>query len=75
MNNYNAGEGTEEGGELSNFIKDTHRFFEEFNSYNPAKFEVKDHIKISALFLLSRIADSLKNIENTVKREKENGKI
>jgi len=75
MINFDNGNETEQGGELSNFIKDTHQFFEEFNSYNPAKFEVKDHIRMSVIFLLSRISNSLKNIENSLMREKENGKF
>ena len=63
--------------EVFDFIKDTNKFFEEFNRCNPVALEVKneDRIAMSAIFLLSRISDSLKNIENAVIREKENGKF
>jgi len=74
MDNYNVGEGTEEGGELSNFIKDTIRFYQEFNDSNPRQFEVEseNRIGMSVIFLLSRIANSLENIQDSLMREKEN---
>ena len=54
--------------EFSDFIVDINKFFEEFNRCNPVAVEVKaeDRIVISAIFLLSRIADSLQNIENVI---------
>jgi hypothetical protein len=60
---------------FSDFITDTHKFFKEFNRCNPAEFEVENEDRpwVCAIFLLSQIASSLKNIENVVIHKIENG--
>ena len=62
--------------DFSYFLKDTNTFFKEFNKeFNSdidpgAVVESKDQVGLCIAYLLSRIADSLKNIEDAVKKNK-----
>jgi len=54
-------------GEFSDFIADTNEFFTEFNRENPGKIvEHEDRPGMCIAFFLSRISDSLTNIENAI---------
>ncbi|RZB36393.1 MAG: hypothetical protein SRB2_02218 [Desulfobacteraceae bacterium Eth-SRB2] len=54
-------------GKFSDFIADMNDFYSEFNKENPAKIvEYEDRVNMSIAFFLSRLSDSLKNIENAI---------
>ena len=54
--------------EFSDFIKDTNDLFYQYNQCSPAGFEVKseDRALMVIMFFLSKICDSLVNIENAM---------
>ena len=60
--------------EVFNFIKNTDKFFQEFNDSVPANLEVdhEDRAGLCAVFFLSKICESLQAIENVIIHKIEN---
>jgi hypothetical protein len=60
--------------DFSDFLKDTNRFFKEFNRcYPESAVEDKDRLGLCGIFLLNRISVSLEAIEAAVVRKIESG--
>lgn len=58
--------------DFSDFITDSNRFFSEFNRVTPGNaVDHEDRIGICIAFLLSRISDSLMNIESAICKDKD----
>ena len=61
--------------DLSSFLRDTKKFFEQFNDSVPANLEIdhEDRPWMCVAFLLSKICDSLQSIESAIIHKIENG--